>query len=155
MSTQTRTGDLNIGFVNPVKPGKKNGSIKSKEGDFYLCPPAMLSQFAQGETCKIEFKEETGKDGTIWRTITKKIGGAATTPPGFQAPRQRTNPTDSKQIFVTALLKEFVATGKVETSKTAVVTAGNALKDAYEELFGTPAKQETEATLNDEIPDFR
>ena len=65
--------------------------------------------------------------------------------------RAMTNPKDSKQIFMTALLKEMV----VETdTSTSIIQKGKYCSDAYDVLFGSVAKQNTEAELNDSIPDF-
>ena len=146
--------EITCQFVNPPKPGKRNGSIKSAEGDYYWGSQATIAEFRQGEVCKIEYTTKPKEGGGEWRTIVKKIGGAPTVPPGFQTPRQRTNPTDSKQIFVTACLKEFIGVGKVDANSASVVAAGNMLKNAYETLFGTPAKQETQDVMGDEIPEF-
>lgn len=147
------TAEITCQYVNFPKAGKRRGSIKSSEGDYYWGSDTTLRQFAVGEVCTVEYDTQPKDGGGEWRTIKRKV---STTSPGSTPTqvRNRTNPADSKQIFVTALLKEGIASGKIEPSKVGVVSAGNALKAAYEELFGTPAKQTTEAELNDEIPEF-
>lgn len=145
--------DITVKTVAWPKPGKKKGWVISSEDGFYGCVPGLLTQFKQNEVCKIEYKTAPKDGGGEWMDIIKKIGGGMTPMGANPIPRPRTNPTDSKQIFVTALLKEFIAAGRVDTSKTAVVAAGTALKQAYEELFGSPQKQETEAIMEDQIPD--
>ena len=144
--------EITIQYVNFPKEGKKRGSIKSSEGKFYWAGADLLRRFTKGEVCVIEYASTPRDDGGEWLTLKRKVSTSAMAPsPAF---RNRTDPAEQKQIFVTALLKEFVASGKVEASRTAVVTAGNALKGAYDDLFGSAAKQTTEAQLDDEMPDF-
>ena len=145
------TAEITVQYVNPPKEGRKWGSVKSAEGHYYYGPPQMLSVYQPGEVCKIEY-EMGGNDGQL-RTLKRKL---SQTPPALarptpSPPRQRTNPTDSEQMFVTALLKEMV----VETdTSTSIIQKGKYCSDAYDVLFGSVAKQTTEAELNDAIPDF-
>ena len=140
--------EITVQFINAAKPGKKMGSIKSSEGHYYGCPPNMLGQFSKGEVCTIEYDTAPKDGGGEWRTIKRKISTSAAAPaPNF---RSQTSPKDSQQIFVTALLKEMVSATDTQAS---VIAKGNFLKAAYQALFGTEAKQTTEAQLNDEIPD--
>ena len=145
------TAEITVQYINAPKPGKKQGSIKSSEGDYFYCAPTMLHLFQVGEVCKIEFTETPKEGGGVWKRLSAKLGGGALKPLGPAPMRAMTNPKDSKQIFMTALLKEMV----VETdTSTTIIQKGKYCSDAYDVLFGSVAKQTTAAEMNDEIPDF-
>jgi len=137
--------EITVQYVNFPKPGKKLGSIKSVEGKYYYMEPDSLKRFSEGEVCTIEYN--VSDDGK-WQRLTRKISTSAAAPaPTF---RSETSPKDSKQIFVTALLKEMVSEADGRDS---VLAKGNMLKEVYDRLFGTAAKQITENQLRDSIPD--
>lgn len=142
--------DITVQFVNQPKPGKRMGSIKSSEGEYYGCPPTLLGQFRAGEVCKIDFNETPKDGGGTWKNITRKIAGAGP-PPVIQLPRQRTNPGDSEQIYTTALLKEFIAAGKLDLRTDSLVAATNAVREAYRQTFGGVEKRRDEE-MDDSIP---
>ena len=141
--------EITVQYCNPPKPGKRMGSIKSSEGEYYGCDPVMLKRFTAGEVCTIEYSTSPKDGGGEWRRIVRKISTSASPPaPNF---RSQTSPKDSQQIFVTALLKEMVSATDTQAS---VIAKGNFLKAAYQSLFGTEAKQTTEAVMADEMPEF-
>ena len=106
--------EITAQYVNPAKPGKRMGSVKSSEGDYYGCDPIMLKRFTPGEVCTIEYSTRPKDGGGEWRTIVRKISTSAAAPaPNF---RSQTSPKDSQQIFVTALLKEMVSTADAWTA---------------------------------------
>ena len=143
------TAEITVQYINNAKPGKKMGSIKSSEGEYYYCAPTMLHLFQMGEVCKVEFTERPKEGGGTWKTLTTKLGGPMKGPTPIRA---STSPKDSQQIFITALLKEYVSLGAIPCDKASIVVAGNQLKGAYQELFGSTEKQKTEIELNDELP---
>ena len=146
--------EITCQFVNPPKPGKRNGSIKSAEGDYYWGSQATIAEFRQGEVVKIEYTTKPKDGGGEWRTIVKKIGGAPPVSPNIPQVRARSNPSDSEQIFTTALLKEFIAAGKIELSTAEIIAAVNALRSAYRNTFGGTEKQKNDTDMQDEVPDF-
>ena len=129
--------------------GKKYGSIKTAEGQKYLVKAAMSRAFSDNEVCKVSYHAENWKDGEV-NIIDNKISGTVVPHPQVRA---STSPKDSKQIFVTALLKEAIGSAQLEPTGAAVVACGQALKQAYEQLFGSAEKQTTETTMNDSMPD--
>jgi hypothetical protein len=141
------TVEITVQFVNPVKPGKKWGSIKTSEGQMFGCPPNMLKMFSPGEVCTIEYEVwDSGGMG-----IKKKIGTTKApplSPPPPPPPRQRTNPIDTENMFVTALLKSFIEAGKIELSTTDIVAAIQDIKKAYR--FTSTEKQVSD-DLNDSV----
>ena len=142
------TAEITCQYVNAAKPGKKMGSIKSSEGDYYYCQQHLLNLFSVGEVCKVEFTEKPKDGGGTWKTLVTKLGGPMKGPAPMRA---STSPKDSEQIFVTALLKEMVE--KTDSSVT-LLAKGNMLKGVYGQLFGGLEKQKTAIELNDDIPEF-
>ncbi len=140
--------EITCQYVNAPKPGKRLGSVKSSEGEYYYVDPIMLKRFSVGEVCTIEYEAKPRDGGGEWKTIKRKISTSAA-PPVPQI-RARTAPADSKQIFVTALLKGMVTP---QDTVTTIIAKGGMVKNAYEQLFGTEAKQTTETIMKDEIPD--
>ena len=137
------TQEITVQFVNPVKPGKKWGSIKTSEGQMFGCPPAMLKMFSPGEVCTVEIEEWSSGGGGI-----KKKIGTSKAPPLSPPPRQRTNPIDTENMFVTALLKSYIEAGKIELGTSDLVTAIKTIKDAYR--FTSTEKQHSDE-LGDEV----
>ena len=140
--------EITVQYVNFPKEGKRRGNVKTSDGVYYWTDAATLKRFSQGEVCTIQYDTAPKDGGGEWRTIVRKISTSAAAPaPNF---RSQTSPKDSQQIFVTALLKEMVSGADTQAT---VIAKGNFLKAAYQALFGTEAKQITEAQLDDQIPD--
>ena len=151
MEKQVETAEITVAYVNPPKPGKKWGNLKSASGDLYWGPPSMLAHYSQGETCRIEF-ELGGNDGTL-RSLRRKL---STTPAALVTPtplpaRARTNPVDQEQMFVVALLKEMV---KPEDTAATLIAKTNTCRQAWRNTFGGSETQRND-DMNDEIPEFR
>ena len=141
------TAEITVQYVNPPKEGKKWGSVKSAEGHYYYGPPSMTAMYQVGEVCKIEY-EMGGNDGQL-RTLKRKL---SQTPPALarptpSPPRQRTNPTDSEQIFCTAIRKGMIDR---KDSGASIVAKINLLREAYRVTFAAPNRQANDE-FNDEI----
>lgn len=130
------TADIEVKYVNAVKPGKKLGSIKCSDDQFFLVPPSMLALFSPGMKCKVEYTSKVGADGTDWRTITKQIGSNSMTPavPSNNY-RQRNNPAEAKAIFVSVIMKEWATKIPVGDSE-ALAHAVRAAILAYDMTLG-------------------
>lgn len=124
--------------------GKKWGNVQSVEGDRYFGPPALLKQFNEREVCKLEW-EGFGTDGT-GKKIVKKLFTTLTAPK--QITRPSTSSSDSRQIFRTALLKEFIRAGKVDLATTDLVQAIGIIDDAYNRTNNPQWRDD----MQDEIP---
>ena len=146
------TVEIVVAYINQPKLGKRNGTIKSAAPDdkYYGASPNILPQFKVGETCTIEYDTSPKTGGGEWLNLKRKISTSSA--PLVPPLRNRTNPEDSKQMFVTALLKEGVASGKINISTVEIVAVGNALKESYDQLFGSAAKQITQTVMDDEVP---
>lgn len=142
------TAEITVQYVNDPKPGKKWGSIKTTDGQYYSGPPAVLKLFQPGETCKIDFTLG-GNDGTLKAVKRKHEVPPALQRPVAPAPRARTNPSDSEQIFVTAIVKHIATADMGRDEGKALV---NLWRSVYADTFGSPAKQQINSEFNDEIP---
>ena len=135
--------EATIQYVNPPKEGKKWGSIKTSEGDYYSGPMSVIGQAKPGDVRKFNwepFGDGTGKKIVSWLQV------AQATPK--QINRPSTSPSDSRQIFITACLKEFIGVGKVDLTVTDLVQALKTLGESYDR-WHNPQRADD---LNDEIP---
>jgi hypothetical protein len=48
---------VTVAYVNDPKPGKKNGSIKDDQGQYWSVWPNMLRQFEPGETYELDYEQ--------------------------------------------------------------------------------------------------
>lgn len=124
-------------YVNPVKPGKKLGSVKDRAtGAYYGVPPQMLGQFSVGGTYNIEFTEREF-NGATYRTVTKvqqqaaapaSSGGA-----GGNTYRETSN-IDAKRMWMTACVRAGIQSGQVQMSAEALEIAGIDALTAWDKL---------------------
>lgn len=63
-----QTATIDVSFVNPPKPGKKMGSVKTRDDDFYLVFPEDLAKFSPGQTYQVNY-ETNNFNGTDFKTI--------------------------------------------------------------------------------------
>ena len=76
------TSTLTAQYVNAVKPGKKMGSFKDAEGNYWFAYPSDLMRVVQGDSITVEYTEAQGDRG-LSRFITKlvAINGNQPAPP--------------------------------------------------------------------------
>lgn len=148
-----QTTTIEIAYVNPPKEGRKTGSVKTKEGQYYDVWPNMLAQFKEGCTYTVEYTERDFK-GTMYRTVQKILPatpGTATKAPatngGYYQPRP-TAPQDAERMFVCALLVAFIRAGKIEGGGQ-LVPSINLIREAWKKTLGNPQQADD---MNDEIP---
>lgn len=142
--------------VNYPKAGKRLGSIKSSEGEFYGVEPSLLRIFEKGEVCLVEYTETPKKDGNgVWKNIRRKISStptvlanARTSPVQRGEMRPRTHPVDSEQMFVGQLLKQSY---KPETTALELVEEINKLRKVWRNTFGG-SETNRDDEMQDEIP---
>ena len=149
--------EITVQYVNAPKEGKRNGSIKSSEGDYYYAPPALLKLFNRGEVCTIAWDtDESGK----WKRIQKKvsslpvpIANAKSTSVGRGEWRPMAHPVDQEQMFVGQCLRErplMKVPGLIDTTE--LIAEINIFRDAWRNTFGGSQKQR-DPEMDDEIPD--
>lgn len=140
------TAEITAKYLNPLKAGKKFASIKDDTDQFWLVRPGMFGQFSQGSKYKIEYSSRTDQQGTEWRTIEKVLGNAMA-PMAQNNYRARSNPSESKQIAVLAIVKEWI--GRIEVGdEDALVHALQVAMRAYDRTLGG-----TQAQRRDDLDD--
>ena len=143
------TAEIEIAYVNAPKEGKKMGSIKTSDGTFYNVFPDKLSQFAKGAKYRIEYEARPKDGGGEWRTIKRIIGNGAVAAPSNNY-RARSNPSESKQIAVLAIVKEWVPHIPVG-DEDALVHALQVAMRAYDRTLGGVQAQQRD-DMADNIP---
>ena len=97
-----QTATIQVAYVNPPKPGKKQGSVKDAEGNIYGVWPDKLHLFEPGNVYTIEY---TSRDfnGQQYHDF-KKMVEAQAKPNGYAA---ATNGHDkSCDIFTTGVIQQ-------------------------------------------------
>ena len=110
--------EIQVAYVNPPKPGKKMGSIKSTAGDYYSVYPDKLGLFTVGQVYSIQvdvsaqgYKSFKGFAGAVSNNGLGAVGSMA--PIGnmqaakLAAPRPMGAPnggTKSEEMFVMAVV---------------------------------------------------
>lgn len=115
-------------YVNPPKPDKKYGSIKTPEGVSYMLPAGMVDAFVQGATYDVPVKQETwgkGDDAKVVNIIAGRPGSAGSgvvnqqpapqaaasaAPPPMRSARM--GDTNDMSIFVTGIVGRAMGSGK-------------------------------------------
>ena len=142
--------EITCQYVNFPKPGKRLGSIKTSEGEFFGVEPSLLRIFQQGEVCVVEYTESPKTGGGVWKNIKRKISSTPTAlqKPPIQYPRARTNPVDQEQMFVVGLLKEMVTWDHTAIE---IVEKTNDLRKVWRNTFGG-SETNRDDEMRDEIP---
>lgn len=139
-------------YVNPVQPGKKNGSVKTEDDQLFLVPPEMLGQFEQGGRYKIEYKTNNFK-GVTYRYV-EKVEREASPVAKHQAGKYggHVDMETAERIFVCGSLNAMLAnqnTMPFALSVENITERVNILRETWRRTFGN-AQQNTE--MGDEIP---
>lgn len=145
------TTEITVAYINPPKEGKKMGSVKTADGQFYNVFENMLAQFSKGMKCRVEYEARPKDGGGEWRTIKKIVGnGSAPTPGPKNDYRARSNPAEAKQIAVLAIVKEWVPQIAVADTA-ALIDAIRSAMMAYDQTLGGVQAQRRD-DMNDEVP---
>ena len=88
-------------YVNDVQAGRRNGSIKTPQGEYYGVPPAMLSQFTKGGTYEVEYATSTSQAGRTYKNITRIVSAAGPAPGRMgSSPATTVDKETAERIFV-------------------------------------------------------
>ncbi len=141
---------ISVQYVNQPKAGKKEGNVKTTNGEYYGVKPAMLAQFSPGGTYTVEYDSRmwNSKEFKSITTITAAQAPAAGTGGGNYGPK---DDTTAERIFVQGILQAFITAGKIEPTGVAVTGAVKTLRAVWADTLGKP-KTATQETMNDEIP---
>lgn len=114
---------VTVDFVNEPKPGKKFGSIKTKELAYVSVKPEDLNKFTKGSQYQIEYTETA--EG--YKNFVRVVGTSSTAPKNGSH-----NGEQSRYIFITGVVGRAVGSGNVPPGQVAdwVIAAA----DAWEAL---------------------
>ena len=144
-----KTAQVDISFVNPANPGKKMGSIKTRDNITYWVYADKLHLFRPGP-CVIEYDDSPGKDGKPFLKAQGVVNGNGHAMPpsdnlgakqwpaqSTQAPaEQPANMSRNEHIFVCGALNSAIKNGQLTWNDANLVTAINAFRMAYAATFG-------------------
>ena len=128
---------INIKWVNPAKPDKKFGSIKSVEGETYWVPAHMVSQFQPNTT--VDVPTQSAKWGT---SIVQVVSGhaqasapsaaawskpqvpepARSVPANYSTPASGNMDRKDALIFITGLVGRAMGSGQFKPSDIETLT---------------------------------
>ena len=115
--------------------------------------------FQEGQSYKVSFevKPYDGKDEFYIKNVDQ--GQSRPTPkvlhkPHSAEPRPPTNPKDGERMGTMGMVNGFIASGQVPLQRDAIKSAIKACRDAYNDEWGNPAKQQAEDDFGDQIPEF-
>jgi hypothetical protein len=141
------TATVKVQYVNMPKEGKKKGSIRDSEGDYYGVWADKLHDFQAGETYEITFRENNGYRDVVAvkRAPAPKVAEekpytvvkTADPRPAANGYYRPTSPRDAERMFVCSILNAFIQTGRIENDGPALSHAVNTLRAVWGETFGT------------------
>lgn len=62
MQSEKQTGTLTVQYINPPKEGRKMGSVKDMQGNYWAVWPDALETLKPGQTITVDY--HTGADGS-------------------------------------------------------------------------------------------
>jgi len=151
---------VTVAYVNPPKPGKKMGSIKDTNDEYYGVYPEKLSLFQKGGTYEIDYLVQG--DFKKVRDV-KPAGGMAlsggTTQNGNGGNYRPTSPVDAERMYVCSLVNAGIQAGRIDFTEGAIEAATNAARNAWRNTFGAVTPLNTPAPpvrgrsdMDDDIP---
>ena len=153
-----KTVDVNISFVNPPKPGKKMGSIKTKDNVLYWVYADKLAQFSPGMHT-IEYTDDPGRDGKPFLKALSVLvpcdqlpnGGTKQIPIPDMSPSRVIKPfpadpqehsgeyLKNRHIFVCGAINNAIASKQIDvTNKDELKAIVQMLGDVYDDSLGRP-----------------
>lgn len=96
---------VTVEYVNEPKPGKKKGSIKTKELGYIGVWPDKLPQFTKGMIYEIQYKENgefKDFEGIVQQQPSQQSNGHA----------RNSAPDNSRMIFITGVVGRAMGSGK-------------------------------------------
>lgn len=151
MAAETKTAEIVVQFFNPIKPGKKNASVKTTDNEFYLVPPELIPQVNVGGKYKIEYETFKGRDGTLLSTI-KKVDAAGPSPVAhYQAKKNLSTDVTAEVIFCQGIHQRVVAAlaSPLNLTEDDHVEHLSKLRRVWRRTFGNPQQDKD---MDDEVP---
>ena len=130
---------VTIEFVNPPKPGKKMGSIKTKELGLIWAWPNQLEIFNQGHHYSIEYSEDKDFKKFV-KLAPPTASNAATHFPEHEMPAVKAPPrvdtTLQEHIFVCGIVNNWVSRENSEITEAKLIALTNTARNVYALTFG-------------------
>lgn len=152
------TAEITVAFCNPQQAGKKNASIKTKDGKLYFVPPEMYDQFANGGTYRIEYADKsfTGRDNKrVTYLVVEKAEQTATAAPARNhqpAGRYQDDPAVAERIFVCGAINNMMANPNIDPrglTAPDITEQVNKLREVWRRTFANPQQDHD---MQDEVP---
>lgn len=121
---------IEVAFANPPKDGKKQGTVKTKDGQLLGVWPDKLGLLRPGNSYQVEVSEREW-NGRVFKTITKVTPQAATKQDNAPA----ATPQDHEFEFVARVLPAMVAACMVGREQADITGAARMLRKVYREAF--------------------
>lgn len=149
----TELTEVTIQYVNPPKPGKKYGSIKTAEKGYIFCQPELLKEFNTGEVRKIEITANPPRNQgeEPFKHVTRIMPRSDSARPAPQNVRPGMSPEDALQARVSMCLSEAMGAGKIPIERNAICKALEEIETGCR-MHGAPGRQRRD-DMRDEIPE--
>ena len=143
------TATVKVQYVNMPKEGKKKGSIKDTEGDYYGVWADKLHDFQAGETYEITFRENNGYRDVVAvkRAPTKPAEERPYTVVETANPRpatahasqyyRPTSPKDARRMWLCSQMNALISSRQCPISVEAIAEATRILMEAYDQTIGS------------------
>ena len=143
------TANIQVAYVNQPAPGKKTGSIKTTEGQFFNVYPKDLGLFQANQSYEIEFSSRDWNGKTYYDFVKMAANGAAPPQPrpggggggaSLTTPYRLTHPTDAERMFVCGALNAAIQGAQIDlTSPSSIGQAVVTLRAAWSATLGSDA----------------
>ena len=139
-----------VQYVNEPKPGKKKGSIKLDDGNYYGVWPDKLHLFTKGQRVTFDASESEYQGKTFYN-----FEGMAQNQP--EQPEQPAQPsrggTKPEEMFIMSVVGRSMGSGKFNIHD--IPDLAQSAWNAWAMLYGgeiKPQVKKMETDLNDDIP---
>ena len=153
MNAPMNTATIVAKYVNPPGPGKKRGTVKLPDDDFYLVPPAMLGLFKAGGTYEVQYTTSEF-NGMPYKTVAS-VKEKAAAPTAANSTTSPTNYIKDEFILACGALNASIRSGKIEPNEESMTRIINDARRSWLKTFGakkTPEQKAKEDEFNDGIP---
>jgi hypothetical protein len=144
------TATIEVQYVNEPKEGKKMGTVKTVDGEYYSVWPDKLSLYKPGGTYEVQYTESPFQ-GKMYKTI-KAVKGAGGQPSRAQASGTASSPrgnTQSREMFAMGTIGRCLQGSGTYPDG---ATLEGWLRDAFQAWDNATAPAPAKNDLDDEIP---
>lgn len=144
---------ITVSFVNPPKPGKTNGSIKTRDDQLYGVKPDMLSLFQPKGVYDIEFTSRMFNDKP-YNTVTSVKHAQDAAPAAAGGKYGATDTATAERIFVCGALNAAISGGHTDLNTEHLTNLVNIFRLVWDDTLGADSKKQKpgEDMGGDDIP---